>query len=147
MEIRRARGADIDAVVELEKASFAVPWSKSGFLFELRSEYADFLLACEGERLLGFAIAHLAGDDSELFNIAVAESERGKGIASALIDECVRLAKKRGASRMLLEVRASNKPARSLYLKKGFQVLGVRRSYYELPTEDAVMMERELEEK
>ena len=147
MEIRRARGADIDAVVELEKASFAVPWSKSGFLFELRSEYADFLLACEGERLLGFAISHLAGDDSELFNIAVAEDERGKGIASALIDECVRLAKKRGASRMLLEVRASNKPARSLYLKKGFQVLGVRRSYYELPTEDAVMMERELEEK
>ena len=147
MEIRRARGADIDAVVELEKASFAVPWSRSGFLFELRSEYADFLLACEGERLLGFAIAHLAGDDSELFNICVAESERGRGIGGALIDECVRLAEKRGAGRMLLEVRASNKPARSLYLKKGFQVLGVRRSYYELPTEDAVMMERELEEK
>ena len=45
---------------------------------------------------------------------------------------------------MLLEVRASNKTARSLYLKKGFQVLGVRRNYYEFPTEDAVMMEREL---
>lgn len=144
MEIRRARGADIDAVVELEKASFAVPWSRSGFLFELRSEYADFLLACEGERLLGFAIAHLAGDDSELFNICVAESERGRGIGGTLIDECVRLAEKRGAGRMLLEVRASNKPARSLYLKKGFQVLGVRRNYYEFPTEDAVMMEREL---
>ncbi|MBQ1703725.1 MAG: ribosomal protein S18-alanine N-acetyltransferase, partial [Oscillospiraceae bacterium] len=112
--------------------------------FELRSEYADFLLACEGERLLGFAIAHLAGDDSELFNICVAESERGRGIGGALIDECVRLAEKRGAGRMLLEVRASNKTARSLYLKKGFQVLGVRRNYYEFPTEDAVMMEREL---
>ncbi len=145
MEIRRALPSDMDFVTELERQSFSVPWSRDGFVFELESPYADFLIAEEDGEPAGFAVAHLAGDESELFNICVAERFRRRGAGERLVSECLRLAKSRGASRMLLEVRASNKPARALYMKAGFQVLGIRRDYYELPKEDAVIMERELE--
>lgn len=144
MELRKAVISDIDAVTELEKRSFTVPWSRDGFLYELESPFADFLIAEENGALAGFAISHMAGDEAELFNICVAEEFRRRGAGETLLRECLRLAGKRGAERMLLEVRASNKPARALYMKLGFQVLGVRHNYYDYPKEDAVMMERGL---
>jgi ribosomal-protein-alanine N-acetyltransferase len=79
-------------------------------------------------------------DQSELGNVAVDEEARGRGIGGALVDAVVRRVRERGAQELFLEVRESNVGAQSVYLERGFSMIGRRRSYYSSPTEDALIM-------
>ena len=84
-------------------------------------------------------------DESELHLIAVAPEYRRQGIASALLQHWQNTVQQQGATRLLLEVRASNETAQQLYRKHGFQTCGRRKNYYALPdggSEDAVLMEK-----
>ena len=53
-------------------------------------------------------------------------------------------AAKAGAITIRLEVRASNAPALALYQRYGFSTRGVRRAYYSVPVEDALILEAPL---
>ena len=82
---------------------------------------------------------------SELHLIATAPEYRRQGIAAALLEHWFRHAQTVGITRLLLEVRAGNAAAQSLYLKYGFTAVGIRKHYYSLPEdghEDAVLMEK-----
>ena len=144
MTIRDAEKADLDAIVELEKACFSAPWSKNSFEFELSSPDSAFITAKEGDTLAGFAVLHRFIDEGELFNIAVSEDFRREGVADAMLAELFRRAGVWGIKRVMLEVRKSNAPARALYMKNGFEVMGMRPGYYDFPKEDAILMERYL---
>ena len=138
---RLARAEDIPAVVTLEREIFSLPWSGAGFRAELDSPDAAFYLALEDEVLAGFAVIPFFPDEAEVFNVAVNPGFRRRGIARRLMELCLEEAGRRGTKRVLLEVRQSNAAARALYSGLGFQVLGLRRGYYEEPREDAIMME------
>jgi hypothetical protein len=65
---------------------------------------------------------------------------RRQGIGERLLLALLDLAAARGAHEATLEVRPSNLPARRLYEKYGFKVVGVRPRYYSDNNEDALIM-------
>ena len=91
--------------------------------------------------LLGYGGISLVADEAEIITVAVSPAHRRQGIARALMEHMLCLAEDARAS-VYLEVRASNTPARELYLSLGFAETGVRKNYYTSPREDAVLMMR-----
>jgi [ribosomal protein S18]-alanine N-acetyltransferase len=89
--------------------------------------------------LLAFLIAHRIDAEWELENIVVAETTRRQGVATRLLGEFVAHARAEHGSAVFLEVRESNLGARALYRKAGFTEMGLRKSYYSNPPEDAIV--------
>lgn len=141
--VRPMTEADLDQVMDLEKAIFASPWRRSFFLSDLdRSQGLSVVAEDEGV-ILGYAVAWGA-EETHLANLAVSEVERGKGVGGKLLDEVVAFARRSKAGSMYLEVRVSNTTARKFYAERGFVPTYLRKGYYE-NGEDAVIMERELD--
>ena len=133
----------IPQILAVENASFTCPWSEELFRETLREKSISFLVCLtESGELAGFACFLTAADEGELLNIASAPAYRRKGVGQLLLDRCFSECAAKGVSALYLEVRHGNVPARSLYLKNGFEEIGVRRNYYVKPREDAVLMRR-----
>ena len=92
--------------------------------------------------VVGFGGVSVAADEAEILEIAVDEASRRRGFGRALMEAMLTDAALRGARTVYLEVRASGEAARRLYASLGFCEIGVRRSYYRNPTEDARLMAR-----
>jgi ribosomal-protein-alanine N-acetyltransferase len=142
--IRRMTAADLPRVVEIETASFTVPWRLSTFRGLLTRHDADLLAAEAAGELVGYAVVWTILEESELGNVAVAQDRRGRGTGRLLIETALGHARARGSRECFLEVRASNRAARTLYETMGFEVVGRRRAYYTRPVEDALVMRVEL---
>ena len=80
-----------------------------------------------------------------MMNIAVHPDFRRQGIAEALVGELVSRLRDNDVHCLLLEVRASNEPAKQLYGKLGFIQVGLRKNYYRSPKEDALILRKEWE--
>ena len=130
----------LPAIAALERQCFSDPWSVEMLRSELPDDSHEFLLAVEGEELLGYVGLMTVLDEGYLSNVAVSPEYRRQGIAEALLTALLARARARKLSFVTLEVRAGNTPAQALYRKLGFQEVGVRRAYYEHPKEDAVLM-------
>ena len=144
IRIREMQFDDLDEVLHIEEASFSVPWTANGFFTFLIREDALFLSALEEEKVVGYIGLIMAGPEADITNVAVKESCRGKGIGRLLVGEMLRFAKDRGVEDIFLEVRVSNDPAIRLYRFLGFEPVGLRKGYYEKPTEDAFVMKYSL---
>ncbi|HYG57138.1 MAG TPA: ribosomal protein S18-alanine N-acetyltransferase [Symbiobacteriaceae bacterium] len=133
---------DLDGVMEVERSSFLTPWSRAAFAAELMQTYTVYLVAREGDRVVGHGGMHVVWEDAHVTNVAVLPQCRGKGIGERLMRELMARAAVRGAGRMTLEVRATNTPAQNLYRKLGFETEpgAVRRGYYTDTGEDAIIM-------
>lgn len=143
--VRLATDADIEAIAEIERASFSRPWSQRSFREMIRVPAAIVLVATRtGERVDGYAAAYVAADVAELANIAVAEGARGVGLGRALLREVVQRVEARGAASLFLDVRASNVVAQRLYATHAFREIARRRDYYSHPVEDAIVMRRSI---
>jgi len=140
VELINATERWLSAVAALERQCFSDPWSVEMLRPELPDESHEFLLAVEGEELLGYVGLMTVLDEGYLSNVAVSSAYRRQGIAEALLTALLARARARRLSFVTLEVRAGNTPAQTLYRKLGFQEVGVRRGYYEHPKEDAVLM-------
>ena len=97
------------------------------------------------EAPLGMAMLRVAADEAELLTIAVLPSARGAGAGTALLEQAIGEAIRRGAQRMFLEVAPGNRAARALYRRHGFAVIGRRRDYYANGS-DALVLARGLVE-
>ena len=104
------------------------------------SEGGVILVCVEEERLLGYVWCRFVLDEGEIGNVATAPEERRRGVAAALLSALFAEAERRDAAQLGLEVRESNRAARSLYEKTGFLTVGKRKNYYEKPVEDAILM-------
>lgn len=140
MIIRTMQKGDVTAVAALEAQIFPMPWSAAGFADTLPREDVIFLVAYEQDELLGYVGIYCTLDEGEITNVAVAPAARRRGIARALLTELKQQLACRNVARIVLEVRVSNEPAIRLYEQMGFSVLGVRKNFYEKPTEDAYIM-------
>lgn len=139
--IRFMRLRDTDAVAEIEKATFARPWSRESFRQELtRNAVARYLVAEEDGEILGYAGAWVILDESHITNIAVREDARGRGLGKKLTAELMQILSNLGACYATLEVRVSNERAQNLYKSLGFVSVGKRKRYYEDNNEDAYLM-------
>lgn len=139
MQIRKMTEDDLPQVLEIQRELAFQDWNEKQFLSEIKASYACCVVCEDGdgefgdinsrESLLGYAIFHLLGPDSELLSIATRESAQRKGIGSQLLlaglnkltnpdDQC------------FLEVRDGNTKARQFYEKHGFKLYNVRKKYY-----------------
>ena len=145
MLLRDMTGADLDAVLRIEREVHAHPWTPGNFSDALRSKYQCKIFESDGS-MLGYAVLMLAVDESELLDIAIDAAHQRQGWGQRLLDEMMALARHFGMRRMVLEVRASNRAAIALYRKAGFRDIGLRRDYYQAENgrEDAILMGREL---
>ena len=140
MKIEKMTSAHLDGVCALETACFVHPWSRDSLQSELENSNSLFYVAEENEETVGYIGMNIVLDEGYIYNVAVAENHRKKGIGSALIRTLVTYAKKNSFSFLTLEVRESNTAARSLYEHFGFIKVGERKSYYSDPVENAVLM-------
>jgi ribosomal-protein-alanine acetyltransferase len=136
--IRSAGPDDVAAILAIERqAPAAAHWTSQQYEHLLAD--GVILVAEEGAQLCGFICALPMAGEWQLENLAVAAGSLRHGIARELLRELIARAKSRGASAIQLEVRDSNRAARSLYEKLGFSMVGRRRGYYQGPVEDAVL--------
>ena len=128
----------------IETECFSHPWSKQSLEEELNNETSLFLVAKEENEVIGYIGMSIVIDEGYIFNVAVREKYRNKGVATALINELVTYGKKNNFSFITLEVRESNLPAISLYSKFGFIKAGERKDYYSNPKENAILLTKYL---
>ncbi|MGA8501635.1 MAG: GNAT family N-acetyltransferase, partial [Candidatus Sulfotelmatobacter sp.] len=164
VRVRRASAADVPAIMDLERHSPAAGhWSRNQYqaLFAATDRKTDQRTDQKSERfawvaeddgaaqprrippatpgILAFLIAHRLGAAWELENIVVAAAARRRGIGQRLLGELIEQVRSMRGSEISLEVRLSNREARSLYRKAEFDEVGLRRSYYSNPSEDAIL--------
>ncbi len=139
---REATIDDLTDIWMVERHSYGDPWSLNVLRQSLEDRHAFNLIALkETDRTVtGFIINGIVIDELHILNIAVSPEFRRYGIGDALLESTIYNAKARGCRTAYLEVRRSNLPALTLYIKKGFKVTGVRRGYYSDNREDALLM-------
>jgi ribosomal-protein-alanine N-acetyltransferase len=141
VEFRFMTLEDVDAVVELERLSFTMPWPRDAFVNELTiNQHAKYVTAVHAGKVIAYCGMWVIFDEAHITNVAVHPDYRGKKIGERLMRQMMELAVLLGAKRMTLEVRPSNTVARSLYAKLGFVEQGRRRNYYSDNNEDALIM-------
>ncbi|MBF0788065.1 MULTISPECIES: ribosomal protein S18-alanine N-acetyltransferase [unclassified Streptococcus] len=118
------------------------PWTVEQIAIDIMRPETYYYLAKEGQNLLGFLAVQQLVDELEILHIAVRTVVQGQGIAGRLL-ECIELF----SGAVFLEVRASNQRAKRLYERYGFVEIARRKDYYPNPTEDAIMMKREIDER
>jgi ribosomal-protein-alanine N-acetyltransferase len=141
--IRPMQPEDIPAVMEIDRESFPNPWPENTYLYELRENRMSHLLVIqsrESSRLVGVAGYWLVVDEAHISTFAIRPDWRGRGAGAVLLDGILRQAAGLGAGSAMLEVRAGNLAAQSLYRKFGFQTVGRRKGYYKDNGEDALLM-------
>ena len=143
MIVRKWEEKDIPFIADIEKISFADPWTEGMLCDTLRFPVYHTFLVEDGGQVCGYGCLIILFEDAELANIAVAPTYRGKGVGKLLMEKMHAYAKSLGAERMLLEVRVSNQSAIGLYEKYGYEKYGLREHYY-ADGEDAHLMQKSL---
>lgn len=135
----------VSSVACLEKLCFADPWSENSVASELNNPLSLWLVALDGENVVGYIGSQTVMGETDMMNLAVHPEHRRRGIARALIEALVVALRERESRCLTLEVRASNEPAIALYSDLGFGEVGRRRNYYRNPKEDALILRKEWE--
>jgi ribosomal-protein-alanine N-acetyltransferase len=144
--LREMRWWDIDPVLELEKDLFPEDaWSRGMFWSELAHARGPdatrrYVVAVEGERLVGYAGLAAAGDLGDIQTIAVRRDQWGTGLGARLLTELLRAATAFECAEVMLECRVDNVRAQKLYERFGFEPIGFRRGYYQPGNVDALVM-------
>jgi len=139
MMIRRMEPGDAEAAATLEAENFSEPWSVNSFMEEIGKESSVYLVAYDGERLIGVCGLVTSFDEGEVLNVSVKKEYRKQGIALQMLHRLFHEADNMNVKHLTLEVREGNVPARTLYEKLGFVCEGIRPNFYRNPTENAAI--------
>lgn len=145
-EIEPMKEEHISDIAEIESLCFSLPWSENALRDELKNENAHFLTALTLGRVSGYiGVIEICGE-ADITNVAVHPDFRRYGIGKKLLDTAEIQAKSRSCESITLEVRESNTAAINLYSGNGYKTVGIRKNFYEKPTENAVLMTKQLTE-
>ncbi len=142
MELRNLSLNDLDAVMQLENATFpSDAWSEESMASELASPSGYYIGLFDSE-LVGYAgLATIPGCFTyDVQTIAVRQAQRGNRLGRTLVEALISQAKRLGSEQILLEVRIDNEPAIKLYQSFGFERIDVRKRYYQPDDVDALIM-------
>lgn len=141
IQFRKMKASDIDAVKEIDKRSFPIPWPKDIYEEELtKNQYAQYFVATLDEKIIGFCGSWMVIDEAQITNIAIDPDYRGKGYGQGLFQYVINYAVAHGIRHLSLEVRVSNLTAQRMYKKFGMQPGGIRKNYYSDNQEDALVL-------
>lgn len=142
MPVREMTIDDVPQVLQIQKALAFQDWNERQFIAEITANYALCVVYEEaqfntnedprlrGDDILGYAIFHLMGPDSELLSIATNDSHQRAGIGTALLNAGLAHLDFENGDKMFLEVREGNTKARRFYEKHGFEPYAERKKYY-----------------
>lgn len=133
----------LEDVSLIDRLCFIDPWFKRAFRDELSADCAMNLVAVgpdEALHTLGYCLARVIIDECTINRLAVHPGYQRKGIATRLLTACLHRAGLQGATSCFIDVRAGNTAAQGLYEGHGFKNIGLRRSYYQIGAEDAILM-------
>ncbi|WP_416334881.1 ribosomal protein S18-alanine N-acetyltransferase [Anaerococcus sp. DFU013_CI05] len=143
--IRKMEISDADEVYNIENQAFFEPWSKKNLIKDLKSNsFLNHYVAEVDGKVVGFYISSHVMDEAEIFTIAVNKKYKKMGIATALLNHLVETSLSKNIKEVWLEVSTNNIPAINLYKKFGFEIMGIRKNYYQKLGEDAYNMKKEL---
>ncbi len=145
--IRKMEKGDLKQVLQIEEATFTQPWTEEGFESAISMENNHYIVMEVDGEIVGYCGLYGVLDEGEITNVAVKESCRNKGYGAKLVEELLAIAEEANIKRVVLEVRVSNESAKHVYRKIGFVDLGIRKGFYEMPVEDALIMEWEPQER
>ncbi len=140
--LRNMTEADVALVAELEKKIFSDAWTKNSLIETLEQSQAEMIVGEEDGKVVGYAIIYFVLDEAELTRIAVDESYRCRGVGQQLMEALLKACHDKKIAKLFLEVRESNHAARIFYQKHGFVEDGVRKNFYQFPTEHAILMSK-----
>lgn len=138
----------LSLVVALEEECGLNSRGVEGYQKMLLNPNAILLMAIENSEnhyVVGVFSGYVVMDELQIDNLAVSERCRRKGIGQMLLKSAVSCAVRFSAHTAILEVRSANLPARAFYEKEGFVVVGFRKRYYTAPSEDALLLSREIQ--
>jgi ribosomal-protein-alanine N-acetyltransferase len=146
----RVEGAtlrDTARLAQLHGASFHRGWGEGEFegMMSQRNTLVHRLKV--GSKLVGFIVSRMAADEAEILSIAIAPSHRGRGLSRDLLLTHLGHLAGYGIKTVFLEVEENNQPARRLYDRAGFAIVGRRERYYQQPDGEqlnALLMRRDL---
>jgi ribosomal-protein-alanine N-acetyltransferase len=139
---RQANAFDLPVFVSLDKELFPYsPWSASQYKEEFSSPTRHFMVAVdEAQSIIGYAgVFAPGGAEADVLTVGVIPSQRGKGIARALMALITDWAKEQGSIAMMLEVKVDNSDAIGLYESLGYSKLNVRKDYFGVGLDALVM--------
>ncbi len=140
MEVELMNKSHIEGIMEIEKDSFAIPWSRAAVEKELSNNLAIYAVVKENDKVVGYGGMWHVVNEGHITNIAVHKDYRRKGIGNIIVNKLIEIAEEKEMIGLTLEVRKSNLPALELYRKNGFKLEGIRPEYYEDNKEDAYIM-------
>lgn len=136
---------DFLKIAQIEKDIFSDPWSVGAISDAVANGNYLILKATDGEDVVGYLNASVVAGEANINRIAVKETHRRRNIAETLLKTAEEILSGRAAV-YFLEVRESNLPAIKLYEKLGYKTDGIRKNFYSAPTENAVLMSKEMKE-
>jgi [ribosomal protein S18]-alanine N-acetyltransferase len=145
--VEPASARDVAAFAQIHHASFHRGWGEDEFERMLHERNTLVHRLRMGRKTVCFAVSRMAADEAEVLSIAVAETHRGRGLSSSLLLTHLGHLAGRGTRTVFLEVEENNQPARRLYQRAGFSVVGRRERYYRQSGSealDALLMRRDL---
>jgi len=139
-------GLDLKAVMEVEHSSYEFPWTLPIFRDCLRVGCYCFVYETLEHGIIGHGIMSVAAGECHLLNICIHPEFQRQGLGEGMVLFLLDFARKKKARVALLEVRISNSAAYKLYIKLGFDEVGLRKSYYPAHhgREDAIILARDL---
>ena len=140
MDIRRSIPDDATAIAEMEGEYFSDSWSKKDIFSYICSDDGMCFSALDNGEVIGYIIGKKIPPEGEIYRIAVREDKRQRGIGYRLLSYGLKTELGEGVESVFLEVRSKNTAARALYKAYGFSEIGVRRNYYQNPSDDAIVM-------
>jgi [ribosomal protein S18]-alanine N-acetyltransferase len=145
LRLRPLCRSDLDAVLAVERAAYAFPWSREIFEDCLKAGYNCWLGEIDAT-IVAHGVMSIAVGESQIFNLGVHPDWQGRGLGRQMLRHLLTLARRREAATAFLEVRVSNAAALALYRAEGFCEIGRRRNYYPAPSgrEDALVLALEL---
>ena len=148
VRLREMKRADMAAIMALEKELFPEDaWTPEMFAAEFAQPPSRrlYLVAEAGNALIGYAgMMFTGGSQADVVTLAVAPAAGVRGPGRRCSWRWWTRRKNAATEEVLLEVRKDNPRARRLYLRHGFDEIGIRRGYYQPSGVDAVVMRKVL---
>lgn len=145
LPVRPMTEADLAAVMQIELRAYTHPWTQGIFSDCLRHQYPCFVYQPK-HTIEAYVVLMKSLEELHILNITVAPELQGQGLGTKLLNTVEKIGVGLSASDCFLEVRQSNQAAIKLYLKQGFNEIGLRKNYYPAHNgrEHAILMAKTL---
>ena len=144
LTVRNMIESDVEAIASMESTVFSDAWTAKSIEDTYNQSQAFIVVAELDDKPAGYCMVYFVLDEGEIARIAVDDRFRRQGVGRKILEQVEIICKEKGITRLMLDVRESNKSAQDFYTSMGFEEDGIRKNFYELPKENAVLMSKAL---